>query len=267
MAQSTTSRSEKTALITGASMGIGLELARQFAEHGHDLILVARSRDLLEALAAALGKEHGISAHVMVADLSRADAPPNLFDDIAAARLQVDFLVNNAGFGVGGKFSDTDGARELDMIQVNIAALTHLTKLFLPQMLSRGSGRIMQVASIAAFQPGPLMAVYYASKAYVLSFSQALSEELRDSAVTVTALCPGPTATHFAETAQVSNSIVFAGFGAASASEVARYGYAAMMRGKRIALPTFRDRLAVQIQRLVPRAMVTRIVGKLQANR
>lgn len=248
-------------------MGIGLELARQFAMHGHDLILVARHRDGLEAIAGKLEGEHGISAHVMVADLSDPDAPTALFDEIREAQLQVDFLVNNAGFGLGGEFSDTDMTRELDMIQVNIAALTHLTKLFLPQMLKRRAGRIMQVASTAAFQPGPLMAVYYASKAYVLSFSQALSEELRDSGVTVTALCPGPTATNFAETALISNSRLFTHAGVASASDVARHGYAAMMRGERIAIPSVRDRVMVQAVRIVPRAMVTRIVRVIQQNR
>ncbi|MEO5580912.1 MAG: SDR family oxidoreductase, partial [Gemmatimonadaceae bacterium] len=260
-------RARTTALITGASMGIGLELARQFAMHGHDLILVARHRDLLEAVARKFEGEHGISAHVIVADLADPEAPQSLFDEVRAANLEVDFLVNNAGFGLGGEFSDTDIARELDMIQVNIAAVTHLTKLFLPQMLKRRTGRIMQVASIAAFQPGPWMSVYYASKAYLLSFSQALSEELRNSGITVTALCPGPTATNFAETAHMSNSTPFARGLVATAEGVAKYGYAAMMRGERIAITSFRDRLLMQAERIMPRATVTRIVRLLQENR
>ncbi len=267
MSRTTPARTRKTALITGASMGIGLELARQFASHGHDVFLVARHKDTLDAVAARLESESGMSAQVLVADLADRTAPQALFDEITSRGSQIDFLVNNAGFGIGGKYSETDGSSELDIIQVNIAALTHLTKLFLPQMLARGNGRIMQVASIAAFQPGPMMAVYYASKAYVLSFSQALSEELRDSGVTVTALCPGPTATNFAATARVSNSMVFAKTGVARASDVASYGYSAMMRGKRIAIPSFRDRVMVQVQRAVPRALVTRIVRKLQENR
>lgn len=248
-------------------MGIGLELARQFATHGHDVILVARHRDTLEAAAAELSRDHGISTHVLVADLSDPGAPETLFDDVRNAGLHADYLVNNAGFGLGGEFSETDVGHELQMIQLNIAALVHLTKLFLPRMLERRAGRIMQVASIAAFQPGPMMAVYYASKGFVLSFSQALSEELRDSGVTVTALCPGPTATNFADTAGISNSMVFEHSGIASAGTVARYGYEAMMRGKRIAIPSVRDRVLVQAQRLVPRAMVTKIVRKLQENR
>jgi short-subunit dehydrogenase len=255
-----------TALVTGASMGIGLELARQFAMHGHNLILVGRHRDTLEAVAGSLESEHGGSAHVVVADLSDPGAPQALFDEIREANLHVDFLINNAGFGLGGRFSDTDVTRELDMVQVNIAALTHLTKLFLPQMLKRRAGRIMQVASTAAFQPGPLAAVYYASKAYVLSFSQALSEELRDSGVTVTALCPGLTATNFAATAHISNSRLFERAGVASASDVARHGYAAMMRGERIAITSLRDRIMVQAVRLAPRAVVARIVHRIQQN-
>jgi len=248
-------------------MGIGLDLARQFAMHGHDLVLVARHRDTLQAVAEELKTQHGVSATVMVADLSDPDAPAALFDQVRSANIQIDFLINNAGFGLGGEFSETDGKRELDMIQVNIAALTHLTKLFLPGMLERRAGGIMQVASTAAFQPGPLMAVYYATKAYVLSFSQALSEELRGTRVTVTALCPGPTATNFADTAQMANSRLFVHAGVASASDVARYGYAAMMRGKRIAIPSVRDRVMVQLVRLTPRAMVTRIVKAIQQNR
>lgn len=254
-------------MITGASMGIGLELAHVFASHGHDLVLVARSRDLLEALSRELEAKYRITATAIASDLAEREAPQALSDELAARSIQVEFLVNNAGFGLRGEFRDTDIARELNMIQLNIATLTHLTKLILPQMLERGSGRIMQVASIAAFQPGPLMAVYYASKAYVLSFSQALAEELRGSGVTVTALCPGPTATNFAKTALMESSWVFVQAGPASGAEVARYGYAAMMRGQRIAIPSFRDRVLMQAQRFIPRAVVTRIVKVIQENR
>lgn len=267
MNSATSPRVRTTALITGASTGIGLELAREFAARGHDLVLVARHRDALEAIAGALEGKFGISATVIPADLSDPEAPQTLFDTLQSQAVHVDYLVNNAGFGLGGEFVDTDMDRELDMVQVNISALMSLTKLFLPHMIRQKSGRIMQVASIAAFQPGPLMAVYYASKAFVLSFSQALAEELRDTGVTVTALCPGPTATNFAETAGISNSRVFANAGVARADDVARYGYAAMMRGERIAIPSVRDRIMVQTQRLTPRAMVTRIVRKLQESR
>jgi len=267
MNSSTSPRVRTTALITGASMGIGLELAREFAARGHDLVLVARHRDALEATAGALEGKFGISATVIPADLSDIEASQTLFDTLQSQGVHAEYLVNNAGFGLGGEFVDSDLDRELDMIQVNISAVVSLTKLFLPHMIRQKSGRIMQVASTAAFQPGPLMSVYYASKAFVLSFSQALAEELRDTGVTVTALCPGPTATNFAETAGMSNSRLFANAGVASADDVARYGYAAMMRGERIAIPSIRDRIMVQTQRLAPRTMVTRIVRKLQESR
>jgi len=262
-----TSGNPTTALVTGASMGIGLELARVLASHGHNLILVARHRDTLEAVAGNLEGKHGISAAVIPADLSHVDAPAQLYDSITADGLKVDFLINNAGFGLGGEFSDTDVDRELDMIQLNVSALTHLTKLFLPAMLKRKSGRIMNVASTAAFQPGPLMAVYYATKAYVLSFSEAIAEELRDTGVTVTALCPGATATQFAETAQVSNSRLFTRLGVANAEQVAAYAYSAMMRGERVAIPGMRDRVMLQAERIAPRALVTRMVRLAQENR
>ena len=181
---------KETALITGASSGIGLDLARLFAKDGHDVVLVARSEGKLREIAAELERDFGMTAHVIVADLAKPDAPQTL---VAQLPVDVDVLVNNAGFGVLGPFVETDLAKELEMIQVNVVALTHLTKLLLPPMVARRRGRVLNVASTAAFQPGPLMAVYYATKAYVLSFSEAIADELRDSGVTVTALCPGPT--------------------------------------------------------------------------
>ena len=248
-------------------MGIGLELARVFAANSHDLIMVARHRDTLEAEAGKLEGKYGITATVLPFDLADPDSPEALFDAVHNEGLEVEFLVNNAGFGLRGEFSETDIARELDMIQVNIVALTHLTKLFLPPMLKRKSGRILNVASTAAFQPGPLMAVYYASKAYVLSFSEAVGEELRDSGVTVTALCPGPTATNFADTAEMSTSRLFTSAGVSTAADVAHYGYGAAMRGARVAIPAVRDRVMVQAERLVPRAVVTRLARMVQENR
>lgn len=257
----------KTAFITGASAGIGLELAKQFAAHGHDLILTARHRDALEAVAGMLEGKHGIKATVIPADLADPESPQILFDAVNGDGLTVNYLVNNAGFGLGGEFADNDVQRELDMIQVNIAAVTHLTKLFLAPMLKRNEGRIMNVASTAAFQPGPLMSVYYATKAFVLSFSQALDEELRHSKVTVTCLCPGATATNFADTAGVSNTRVFNPIGVATADEVARYGYAAMMRGERVAIQGTRNKVMVQAERLIPRAIVTKLARLAQENR
>src|SRR3954465_4091044 len=164
----------RTALVTGGSGGIGLEFAKVLARHGYDLGLVARSRDTLEAAARQLKGKYDVSAHVFAADLRRREAPESIFDFLHNENIPIEILVNNAGFGLGGEFADTELTRELEMIQVNIAALTHLTKLFLPAMIKAKSGRVLNVASTAAFQPGPLMAVYYATKAYVLSFSQAL---------------------------------------------------------------------------------------------
>jgi short-subunit dehydrogenase len=252
-----------TALITGPSSGIGLDLAHLFAADGHDVVLVARSEGKLRALAAELESKHAVSARVIVADLARPDAPREVF----AAAPPVDVLVNNAGYGTSGMFAETVLRAELDMLQVNIAAVTHLTKLFLPQMLERKRGRILNVASTAAFQPGPLMAVYYATKAYVLSFSEAIAEELRGTGVTVSALCPGPTATGFQQTANLGSEALLKVMKPASSMEVARAGYRGMMRGQRVIIPGFKNKLGVQSLRVSPRAVVTKVVRALQERR
>ena len=255
---------KETALITGASSGIGLDLARLFAKDGHDVILVARSEGKLREIAAGLERDFGVTAHVIVADLARPDAPRQLVD---ALPVDVDVLVNNAGFGVTGPFAGTDLAKELEMIQVNVVALTHLTKLLLPPMIARRRGRVLNVASTAAFQPGPLMAVYYATKAYVLSFSEAIADELRDSGVTVTALCPGPTETGFAAVADMTTTRLFNIAKPMSSAEVARAGYAAMRRGRRVVIPGVKNKLLTQSIRISPRRLVTTIVRKLQESR
>lgn len=252
-----------TALITGPSSGIGLDLAHLFAADGHDVVLVARSEGKLRALAAELESKYNISARVIVADLARPDAPREVF----AAAPPVDVLVNNAGFGTSGRFAETAGRTELEIIQVNVAALTHLTKLFLPQMLERKRGRILNVASTAAFQPGPLMAVYYASKAYVLSFSEAIAEELRGTGVTVSALCPGPTATGFQKTANMGSEALLKVMKPVSSMDVARAGYRGMMRGQRVIIPGIKNKLGVQALRVSPRAVATRVVRALQERR
>jgi short-subunit dehydrogenase len=260
-------KQRRTALITGGSGGIGLELAKVLARHGHDVVLVARNRDTLEAAAGQIEGKYDVSAHVFAADLRRREAPENLFDFLRNENIEIDILVNNAGFGLGGEFAETELQRELEMIQVNIAALTHLSKLFLPSMIKRRAGRVLNLASTAAFVPGPLMAVYYATKAYVLSFSQALAEELRATGITVTALCPGPTETDFAATAQVGESRLFNAFGVADAAQVAEYGFNAMMSGKRVAIPGMRNKIVAQANRLVPRALTTRIARLAQESR
>jgi short-subunit dehydrogenase len=257
----------QTALITGGSGGIGFEIAKVLARKGFDLVLVARKRDTLEAAAGQLEGKYGARVQVFAADLRRPDAPQSIFQFLHNENLPIEVLVNNAGFGLGGEFADTKLQRELEMIQVNISALTHLTKLFLPPMIKRKSGRVLNVASTAAFQPGPLMAVYYATKAYVLSFSQALAEELRHSGVTVTALCPGATATDFAATAGMGSSRLFTAFGIADADDVAEFGVAAMMHGRRIAIPGIKNKIVAQASRFAPRAVSTRISRLLQESR
>jgi uncharacterized protein len=256
-----------TALVTGGSGGIGLELAKVLARNGFDLVLVARKRDTLEAAAGQLEGKFDVRAHVFAADLRRREAPQEIFDFLQNENIPIEVLVNNAGFGLGGEFSETAVERELEMIQVNIVALTHLTKLFLAPMIKRKSGRVLNVASTAAFQPGPLMAVYYATKAYVLSFSEALAEELRNSEVTVTALCPGPTDTDFADTAEMGESRLFNTFGIADAADVAKYGYDAMMSGKRLAIPGIKNKILAQANRLAPRSLSARIARIAQESR
>jgi short-subunit dehydrogenase len=248
-----------TALITGASSGIGAELAKVCAARGHDLILVARRQAELEDLAAALSREHGIRARVVAADLADAAAPQAIFEQVRGT--PVDILINNAGFGLRGAFAETEWAVEARMVQVNIAALLHLTKLFLPEMIRRRSGRIMNVGSTAGFVPGPCMSVYYASKAFVLSFSEAIANELQGTGVTVTDLCPGPTRTEFGKVAGAANTRLARG-ATMSAADVAREGYDAMMAGKVVAIAGARNRWTMLVTRLVPRSLVARVVRR-----
>jgi uncharacterized protein len=259
---------ERTAaLITGASSGIGLDLARLFARDRRDVVLVARSERKLREIAAELQRDHGITADVIVADLSRPAAAKEVFSTAVEKGIVIDALVNNAGSGLTGAFVENDLNVELDMIQVNIVALTHLTKLVLPSMLARKSGRILNLASTAAFQAGPLMAVYYATKAYVLSFSEAIADELRNTGVTVTTLCPGPTDTGFANVSKMTQSRLFTMSKPMQSEEVARIGYDAMKKGKGLVITGMRNKLLVQANRVSPRRVVTTIVRKLQEQR
>ncbi len=251
-----------TALITGASTGIGYELAKLFAKDGCGLILVARDRRKLDEVAAEMRKLSGQEVRVIAADLATPSSSEQVFREAGT----VDFLVNNAGFGLGGDFAHTDLATELNMIQVNVASLVTLTKLFLIPMSERKRGRILNVASTAAFQPGPLMAVYYASKAFVLSFTEAVAEELRGTGVTVTALCPGPTASEFHTRAKIENTKLIKGkmIGMMTAAKVAEAGYRGMLAGKVVVIPGFLNKLGVQSLRIGPRALVRRAARKLQ---
>lgn len=253
-----------TALITGASSGIGFELAKLFAASHYDLILVSRSEDALNEIAEDLASKQGISCMVIAADLADPKAPETVWQMVEEAGLEVDILVNNAGFGLYGSFHETELERELDMIQLNIATLTELTKRALPGMLKRKRGRILNVASTAAFQPGPLMAVYYATKAYVLSFSEAIGEELAASGITVTALCPGPTESNFQVTANMGSSNMIKSWELPPATKVALAGFRGLMRGRRIVVPGFRNKVGIQAVRFTPRRVVTRIVQRLQ---
>jgi short-subunit dehydrogenase len=243
-----------SALVTGASSGIGLEIARILAKD-HDVTLAARSADKLDALAAELG-----GARAIPVDLSDAAAPRRLVAELPA----VDVLVNNAGFGTFGLFADTDETRIDQMIELNVGALTRLTRAYLPNMLERGSGRIMNVASTSAFQPGPLMAVYYATKAYVLSLSEAVAEETRGRGVTVTALCPGPTASGFQAEAAMENSRLVKGRKLPTSAEIAAYGVKAMNRGDVVAVPGFVNKALAASIRLSPRPVVRRLVHRIQ---
>ena len=256
-----------TALITGASGGIGAELARLFAADGYDVLLVARRAEKLSALKTELEAAHHITVTTLAQDLTEADAAQAVFDFAQSQGIFVDALVNNAGFGDWGFFAQSDLQKQQKMLRLNIGALTELTHLFLPQMIARGSGRMLQVASVASFMPGAKMAVYYASKAFVRSFSEALSVELRKtkSGVTVTALCPGPVKTDFWDTAQAGKSSLFKHFFFADAPSVARCGYKALQKGKVLAVPGLSVRFAVALTKLLPRAWVRKLVYCVQA--
>jgi short-subunit dehydrogenase len=253
-----------TVLVTGASSGIGLELATCFARGGSDLILVARSEDKLRQLARALALEHRINVGVVVSDLSRPDAVGELVAEIDRRGHDVDVLVNCAGFGDRGPFAEQASERQQAVIQVNVAALTELTRRLLPGMLQRRSGGVLNVASTAAFQPGPNMAIYFATKAFVLSFTEALAEEVRGSGVTVTCLAPGPTHTAFAEAADMLDIQLFKQ-GVMSAPEVAVAGYRGFQRGTVLVIPGLRNQLGSFAVRLTPRAIVTMITKRLLA--
>ena len=250
------------ALVTGASSGIGAELARQHAAHGGSLVLVARREERLRSLLDDLRDSYGTDGVVIAMDLAGAGAARELFDRLEARGIVVDILVNNAGFGGWGPFSGRPWVDDDAMIRLNVMALTELSRLFLPGMIDRGRGRILNVASVAGFVPGPLQAVYYATKAYVLSLSEALAVEISTSGVTVTALCPGPTASEFMDRAHMEGVRLFR-FGAATASSVARAGYRGMLKGRPVVVPGLANKILVQSLRVSPRALVRRLSGAL----
>ena len=248
----------KLAVVTGASGGIGLEFAKQLARAGYDLALVARSADKLQSVASQIKTEFGISAEAIALDLSMAGAPHELLARVPAC----DVLINNAGFANTGKFAEIEEREIMEELALDVVALTQLTRLYLPRMLERRDGKILNVASTAAFAPGPTMAVYYASKAFVLSFSEALAAEVRGTGVTVTVLCPGATATGFQERAKVQSALLVR-LGMADAGQVAKAGIDGMMRGKTLVVPGITNKLVAISPRIAPRRLLVWISRKL----
>lgn len=250
------------ALITGASSGIGYELSKLLAQDGYDLILLARDAKRLEAVAKELTDAYPVRVQTIVKDLSLPRAAEEAYAQTQGC--EIDLLINNAGVGSYGAFAKSDLSKEEAMMQTNMVALTTLTKLCLPGMLERRRGRILNVASLAAFQPGPFMAVYYATKAFVLHFSEALAEELVGTGVTVTALCPGAVATNFQKEAAMERSNLVADKTILDAASVAKTGYTAMLRGRRVVIPGWQGKLFVFAERFASRRFVTRMVRRMQ---
>jgi short-subunit dehydrogenase len=252
------------ALITGASQGIGYEFTKLFAADGYPLVLVARDEPRLSQIASELSTKHGIQVRVLAKDLSKPSAPSEIFDELQREKISVGILVNNAGFGFQGPFLDLDWQKQSDLVQVNITALAHLTHLFAKPMLARREGRVLNVASTASFVPGPFMAMYYASKAFVESFSQALAEELAGTGVTVTAVCPGFTRSQFQARAGIQRA---EGFPMMEAGDVARLGYRGTMRGKRLVITGWMNKLLVWSSGMIPRSRLASVAARLNRQR
>jgi uncharacterized protein len=257
----------KTALITGASSGIGLELAKVLASKGVNLIIASRKIIELARLGTELSEKHKIYVEEIEIDLSRPGAAKELFNQVKTLDFEIDYLINNAGFGDYGLFYKCDWDKQERMINLNMLTLTQLTYLFLPDMIKKKSGKIMNVASTAAFQPGPLMSVYYASKAYVLYFSEAIANELEGTGITVTALCPGPTKSGFQKAANVEQSKMLNADSIPTSKEVAEYGYKAMMKGKRVAIHGILNRELAFFSRRAPKKFMLNTVRRMNEGR
>jgi len=252
------------ALITGASTGIGKELAHIHAERGGDLVIVARSKDKLEALKTELEDKHSIQVKVITKDLIKPTAAKEIYDEITSAGIQIDYLINNAGFGGLGKFHEREWEQDLAMINLNIVALTALTRFFLPDFVKRNKGKILNVSSTASFMPGPLQAVYYATKAYVTFFSNAIAEELHDTDVTVTTLMPGATETEFGSRSGMDKTTMFKK--AVSARGVAEDGYKGMLVGKLDVISglTFGQKIMMAMIPITPKKMILKQIRQMQ---
>ena len=252
------------AIVTGASAGLGREFAKLFAAAGHGVVLVARRKNELDVFARQLEGAYSIPTLVVAADLADRAAPKKIFDAVTDAGIDVEFLVNNAGYGSNGTFAELDIDKEIGMVEVNVTSLLALTRLFLPAMIKAGRGRVLNIGSTAGFQPGPFMSTYYASKAFVNSFTEALAFELRGTGVTATVSCPGPTATEFAAIAGNDKTRLFTEkSGVATAADVAREAYEAMKAGKSMVVHGFKNKLGAQALRFSPRAAVIAIAAKL----
>jgi short-subunit dehydrogenase len=254
---------KETVFITGASGGIGYAFAERFAKDGYDVVAVARSEKKLHQLKEMLETKYDIRVFPYAKDLSKQEEVESLYNELKQQHIEIDVLINNAGFGLYGEFTETNLEEELNMIDLNVKTLTHLTKLAVVDMVKRNKGKILNVASLAAFQPGPLMAVYYATKAYVLSFTEALENELKGTNVTVAALCPGPTETGFFERANLSQSKLFK-LGVMDIKQVVEAGYNGLMKNKTIIIPGLKNRLLAMSVRFLPRKVVTAIVRQIQ---
>lgn len=254
---------KNTALITGASGGLGLEFAKIHASKGGDLVLVARSGDKLNALKSELETQFGVQVLVIEKDLSKSNSALEVFQETQNKEIIVDYLINNAGIGTYGFFNDLDWDKENEMLNLNMITLTHLTKLYLPKMIEQSKGYILNVASTAAFQPGPLMSTYFASKAYVLHFSEALHNEVKPAGIKVSALCPPATETSFFKRADMSDTKLAKGKKLPTAKEVAEYGYKSMMANKSVAVYGLMNRIMVASTGLIPRGLVVKVARKL----
>ena len=258
----------KTVLITGASSGIGYEFAKIYAKKGYNLVITARRKNNLERIKQELESfDTAICVDIIVLDLSKQNSAKELYEVVKQRGILIDTLINNAGFGVYGNFIETDIEKEIDMIELNIKSLVVLTKLFLKDMVSRNNGTIINVASTAAFQPGPLMSVYYASKSFVLSFTEAIRNEVRDTNVNISVLCPGPTDTEFEKSASLEESSLFTKLKVMKPEKVAIIGYRGINRNKSVIIPGILNNILITFNKIIPRALVINIVRKLQESK
>jgi short-subunit dehydrogenase len=258
---------KRTALITGASSGIGYELAKVMAKNGHDLVVVARRKEKLKDLKEDLESQHDIEVHILVKDLSDIKTCKEIYDWTKKNNLQIEYLVNNAGFGYRGTFEEMSQENALSMINVNVTSLTCLTKLFLKDMLKSDSGRIMNVSSVAGFLPGPYMSLYYATKAFVTSLSESIDAEILDTNVTITTLCPGATISEFQKVAGITDVGFTQGNNVPSSMDVAKFGYEEMMKGSGVVVHGGQNKFFVFLAKLLPRKLVTTLITRLQKTR